>query len=168
MAPPRKAPRAKPAKRGRPTDYRPEYAEQVYKLCLLGAIDVEIADFFGVSTQTLNTWKHRHVAFLDSLKRGKQLADAEVAEKLFQRATGYSHPSVKIVADAKTGAEHIVPFTEHYPPDTTACIFWLKNRSRDTWNDKQIRELTGPDGERLIPLETLRAALRDADLEDDS
>jgi hypothetical protein len=43
---------------------------------------------------------------------------------------------VKIVADAKTGAEHIVPYTEHYPPDTTACIFWPKNRRRDKWRDK--------------------------------
>ena len=66
---------------------------------------------------------------------GKSRADAGVAASLFHRAKGYSHDAVKIVADAKTGAEHIVPYTEHYPPDTTACIFWLKNRRKNDWRD---------------------------------
>lgn len=129
---------------GRPSRYREEYAKQAHKLCLLGAIDKELADFFGVTEQTVNNWKRSHKEFFESLKKGKLLADAEVAGKLFSRATGYSHDAVKIVADAKTGAEHIVPFTEHYPPDTTACIFWLKNRQRDKWRDRVDSVVTGP------------------------
>ena len=39
---------------GRPTKYKEEYAEQAYKLCLLGAKDKEMADFFQVSLSTLN------------------------------------------------------------------------------------------------------------------
>ena len=132
--------------RGRPTSYKPEYATQALKLCRLGATDKELADFFGVSEQTINAWKDSAPEFLESLKEGKTLADAEVADKLFKRATGYSHQAVKIVANANTGQEHIVPYTEHYPPDTTAAIFWLKNRQRDKWRDKVDTEITGKDG----------------------
>jgi transposase-like protein len=127
----------------RPTKYLPEFAEQARKLCLLGATDKELADFFQISTGTLHNWKNEYPEFLSSLKEGKDLADAVVAEKLFKRATGYEHKAVKIVADAKTKDEHIVEYTERYPPDTTACIFWLKNRQRDKWRDKVETEHSG-------------------------
>lgn len=129
---------------GRPTAYKAEYAEQAYKLCLLGATDASLADFFGVTEKTVNTWKEKHPEFLQSLKGGKDEADANVAKRLYSRAMGYTHEAVKIVADAKTGSEHIVPYTEHYPPDTTACIFWLKNRQSKQWRDRV--EHTGADG----------------------
>lgn len=120
----------------RPTKYKEEYADQALKLCRLGATDKDLADFFEVNEDTINEWKKVHAVFSESLKGGKQLADAEVANKLFHRATGYSHEAVKIVADAKTKEEHIVNYTEHYPPDTTAAIFWLKNRRPDIWRDR--------------------------------
>lgn len=135
---------------GRPSSYKPEYAEQARKLCRLGATDKELADFFGTSEQTINAWKKAHPGFLESLRAGKELADAEVADKLYRRATGYEHEAVKIVADAKTGAEHVVPYTERYPPDTTAAIFWLKNRRPDLWRDKVQNEHTGKDGAALV------------------
>ncbi len=141
---------------GRPSSYDDAYAEQALKLCRLGATDKELGDFFGVSEQTINAWKTKHPKFLESLKEGKQMADAEVAHKLYRRATGYSHEAVKIVANANTGQEHIVPFTEHYPPDTTACIFWLKNRRPDLWRDKLQQELTGKDGK---PIEVVNPTL---------
>lgn len=126
----------------RPTSYKPEYAEQAKKLCRLGAKDSELADFFGVTEQTINNWKTAHPVFFESLKEGKALADAEVADKLFKRATGYEHPAVKIVANANTGQEHVVHYTERYAPDTTACIFWLKNRRPDVWRDKTEQSVT--------------------------
>lgn len=119
---------------GRPSLYKAEFAEQASKLCKLGATDIELADFFGVTEKTINNWKTAHPEFLQSLKAGKSLADAEVAEKLFQRATGYKHDAVKILVVAGTVAE--VPYVEHYPPDTTAAIFWLKNRQPAKWRDK--------------------------------
>jgi len=132
------------------TRYRQEFSEQALKLCRLGATDKELADIFGVSAQTLNAWKKAHPDFLESLKAGKAIADAEVADKLFRRATGYEHKAVKIVADAKTGAEHQVEYIERYPPDTTACIFWLKNRRPDLWRDKVQQEVTGADGGPVV------------------
>jgi len=110
---------------------------------LLGATDEELAGFFEVATSTISKWKLDYPEFSEALKAGKALADTDVAERLYRRAMGYTHEAVKIVADAKTGAEHIVPYTEHYPPDTTACIFWLKNRQRAKWRDRH--EHSGPD-----------------------
>lgn len=120
----------------RPSKYKPEFAAQALKLCRLGATDKELADFFEVNEDTVNEWKKVHAEFSESLKGGKALADAEVADKLYKRATGYEHEAVKIVANANTGQEHIVQYTERYPPDTTAAIFWLKNRRPDVWRDK--------------------------------
>lgn len=128
---------------GRPTEYKEDYAEKAYKLCLLGATDKQLADFFEVSEQTINTWKQAHPEFLESLRLGKDEADANVANSLYRRALGYSHDAVKIVANATTKEEHIVPYTEHYPPDTTACIFWLKNRQKNKWRDKTEQEHSG-------------------------
>lgn len=135
---------------GRPTKYKPEYNEQARKLCLLGATDEELADFFEVHVDSIYEWKKTHPEFADALKLGKRIADANVAEKLYKRATGYSHEAVKIFADPKTGAEMVVPYTEHYPPDTTACIFWLKNRDKERWRDKHETEVSGKDGNSLV------------------
>lgn len=118
----------------RPTDFKPEYVELVENYCLLGAIDDELAAFFDVSTQTLNAWKKAHPEFLDAMARGKHMADAKVARKLFHRACGYEHPEDDI--RAVNGEIVITPMVKHYPPDTTAGMFWLKNRQRDKWKDK--------------------------------
>jgi hypothetical protein len=127
---------------GRKTDYKEEYNEQVYKLCLLGAIDREIADFFGVCEATINNWKIAHPKFLESIRKGKTRADTEVVEKLYHRATGYSHEAVKIFSD-KDGNTYEHKYIEHYPPDTKAATFILKNRHPDKWSDRNIVEHSG-------------------------
>ena len=119
----------------RPTKYKPEYAEQAKKLCRLGAKDTELANFFEVDEKTIGNWKNDYPEFLLSLKDGKEAADAEVADRLFKRATGYEHKAVKITA-SPDGREHVTEYVERYPPDTTAAIFWLKNRRPDLWRDK--------------------------------
>lgn len=132
------AKKQEPSKGGRPSSYKSEFAEQAKKLARLGATDKEMADFFEVGEKTLNNWKQDFPEFLQSLKEGKLLADAEVSSKLFHRATGYEHEDV----DIRVVAGEIVktPLIKHYPPDTTACIFWLKNRQPDKWRDKQEQE----------------------------
>lgn len=60
---------AEKKKRGRKSDYKEEYSDQVLKLCLLGATDKEIAEFFSVSEQTINSWKKKYPEFLESLKK---------------------------------------------------------------------------------------------------
>jgi len=129
---------------GRPTIYRTEYNDQAERLCKLGFTDAELAAFFEVDEATINRWKTKHPEFCKSLKRGKDLADAEVAEKLFKRATGYEHPDV----DIKCYEGQIIEteIIKHYPPDTTAAIFWLKNRQRAKWRDKVEHGLTDGEG----------------------
>ena len=121
-------------KRGRPTDYKPEYAEQGYKLCLMGATDAELADFFGVVESTINLWKQQHPEFSESTGRGKTLADAEISEALYHRAKGYSHPDVHI--SNYQGMITETPLIKHYPPDTAAASLWLRNRQSGKWRDK--------------------------------
>ena len=120
-------------KPGRPTKYKPEYDEQVYKLCLLGATDEQIADFFEVSVQTIHNWAAEHEGFLESRKKGKAIADANVAEALYHRALGYEHDAVKIMSYEGGSWEH--EYRKRYPPDTAAAFIWLKNRAG--WRDKQ-------------------------------
>src|SRR5690349_641900 len=81
---------------GRPQKYRAEFADWAEKLCKLGATDEEMADAFDVSVVTLNKWKHVHVKFSLALKNGKAFADANVADRLYQRAMGFEHPEVDI------------------------------------------------------------------------
>jgi DNA-binding XRE family transcriptional regulator len=132
----------------RPTKYKADYAEQARKLCLLGATDAELAEFFEVSESTLNLWKKEHDAFSESIKKGKAQADADVADRLYQRAMGYEHPEV----DIRVVSGEIVktPITKIYAPDPTAAIFWLKNRQKAKWRDKIEQEVTGADGGPLV------------------
>lgn len=135
-----------PAKRGRPTSYRAEYAEQAEKLCRYGATDAELADFFGVTTRTIGRWQAGHEDFCRALKVGKEVADDRVERSLFHRAVGYSHPDTHI--SNHQGKITATPITKHYPPDTTAMIFWLKNRRKQDWRDRH--EHTGPDGGPIL------------------
>jgi hypothetical protein len=131
-------------KGGRPTAYRKHFSTLAYKYALLGATDRQMAEFFGVTEQTLNNWKLRQKGFFESLKRGKAEADSVIAHSLFHRAKGYSHESVKIMQHEGSSYEH--KFVEHYPPDSTAAIFWLKNRQPELWRDKAVTEVTGRNG----------------------
>lgn len=140
------------AKIGRPTEYKPEYASQVEKLCRLGATEREIADFFGVSTVTIWRWSHRHDAFCNALKAGKEPADDRVERSLYNRAVGYSFESVKIFMPAGATEPVYAPYTEHVPPDVTAASKWLNNRRPDAWRDKQQHEHTGANGAPLVPV----------------
>lgn len=121
--------------KGAPTKYKKEYAELAYKFCLLGATDEELAMLLDVRKSTINNWKKTHKDFLDSLKKGKAVADANVADRLFQRALGFEHDSEEIkVVDGKVVR---VGIRKIYAPDPTAAIFWLKNRQPGKWRDKQ-------------------------------
>lgn len=120
--------------------YKDEYAEQAYKLCLLGAKDTELADFFGVVEKTINNWKKQHPEFLQSLKEGKLQADAEIANSLYNRAKGYQATELR-EEESEDGFKK-VKTTKHIPADATSAIFWLKNRQPAKWRDKQEQEIT--------------------------
>lgn len=121
---------------GRKSAYKEEYNQLAENYALLGATDKEMADLFGVTERTLNQWKKTYPEFLQSLKKGKNIADANVASRLYNRAIGYDCRATKFA----TSEGHITDskeYIEHYPPDTTAAIFWLKNRQPEKWRDRK-------------------------------
>ncbi len=124
---------------GRPSEFQPEFCEQAEKLCRLGATDAELAEFFGKSEQTINAWKQKHPEFLESIKGGKVLADIAVANSLYKKATGYVMEIDKVIG--RGDERKVVKVNIAIEPDTTAAIFWLKNRRKQHWRDKQDVDL---------------------------
>lgn len=128
---------------GRPTLYKEDYAKQAKKLALLGATDQEMADFFEVDVRTIYRWKHDHDAFCHALKAGKDVADERVERSLYQKAIGYEQDEVKIFMPGGASEPVYAPFRAKIAPDTTAAIFWLKNRRSKDWRDKTEQEVSG-------------------------
>lgn len=144
---------------GRPSKFKPEFIAQAEKLCRLGATDMELADFFEVEVRTLYRWKSENEQFCQALKSGKDEADDRVERSLYARANGYEHDEVDI--RVVQGGIVQTPIRKYYPPDTTAAIFWLKNRRAAEWREMKAVELTGKDGG---PMETItRIELVDMD-----
>lgn len=113
-----------------------------------GLTDEQIAKNMGISRSTLNEWKKKYPDISDTLKRGKEVVDVEVENALLKRALGYSTTEVtrERALNPETGKVELVvtkAVTKEVPPDTTAQIFWLKNRRPDLWRDKQNVELSG-------------------------
>ena len=117
-----------------------------------GLTDEQIAHNMGVSIATLYNYKRDHLAILDALKRGKEVVDIQVENKLFQRAMGYSYKettreavSLKDECGKVYGSEMQITkiVTKEVAPDVTAQIFWLKNRKPREWRDKTDIDYTG-------------------------
>jgi hypothetical protein len=81
--------------------------------------------------------KRKHPKFSESIKAGKEYADANVASRLYERAMGYSHPEVHV--SNYQGEITLTPLVKHYPPDTNAASLWLRNRQPQKWRDKTGR-----------------------------
>lgn len=128
---------------GRPTVYSADFAKQAEKLAALGATDIEIADFFEVDVRTVYRWKHVHEEFCQALNVGKDKADDRVVNSLYQKAIGYEQDAVKIFMPASATEPVYAPYREKIAPDTTAAIFWLKNRRKDEWRDRTDVNVTG-------------------------
>jgi hypothetical protein len=143
---------SKKKRKGKMTLFKPEYTEQVEKLCRHGSTDKDLALFFNVSVNTIDNWKKRHPDFFLALLKGKQEADANVAEALYRNAIGsdyYENQPVKLKRKIfdDTGKvirteEHVqvIPLKKYSKPDTTAQIFHLKNRRPDLWRDVKKAE----------------------------
>jgi hypothetical protein len=137
---------AKPKTSGRPSKYNVKYNEQARKLCLMGYTDKQLGKFFEVAESTINKWKIDHKGFSESLKAGKEIADAEVTASLFERAKGYSHIETKVFNNQGEILTHDV--NKIYPPDPMAIKYWLNNRQPTRWREKV--EEASSDGEGQI------------------
>lgn len=118
-----------------------------------GLTDEQIAYNMGVSRSTLGEWKRKYQVLSDTLKKGKEVVDRQVENALLKRALGYSYQEVKKEEwkDNDGNPVQKVTTTEKAViPDTTAQIFWLKNRRPDKWRDKQNLELVTKEQEARI------------------
>jgi hypothetical protein len=151
-------PKASPKKTGRPTDYRLEYDAVAQELAAGGLTDQEMADHFGCNKTTLYRWGAKNPSFRHSIKVGKEGPDDRMEASLYHRGNGFEWIEQQAIKLRKetwvNGHKHVnerievVDVRRVAPPDSTAAIFWMKNRRG--WKDRQ--ELTGVDGAPLVPV----------------
>lgn len=143
----RTSPKSEKSARGPKGKYNSDIPLRAYKLSLIGLTEAELAIAFDVHESTIDNWKCSYPEFRAALASGKTEADSNVANAMYRRAVGYSHPDTQFfkVYNKETKSYEIIPqkLIKHYPPDTTACIFWLKNRQRDKWSDVHKLEHEG-------------------------
>lgn len=113
-----------------------------------GLTDEQIAHNMGICVATLYNWKSKYLEILESLKRGKDVIDIQVENALLKRALGCSYKEVirEKVFNPETGQYEWMPtkeVTKEVVPDTTAQIFWLKNRRPEQWRDKRDVSVEG-------------------------
>lgn len=130
----------------RPEKWEDRFVAIAAAVCRLGATDEDLAGILGVSVRTVNYWKSSRPDFQAALKVGKEEADDRVQRALYHRAVGYEQDAVKIFMPAGAVEPVYAPYKERIAPDTTAAIFWLKNRRPTEWRDRSAVELSGPDG----------------------
>lgn len=118
-----------------------------------GLTDEQIAQNVRISRETLYAWKKKYPDISDALKRGKDVVDRQVENALLKRALGYEYEEVKKKFECGVMTERTVTKKEVIP-DTTAQIFWLKNRKPDKWRDK-------PDYEDTSALDKLDSILKE-------
>ena len=116
---------------GRPTLYRLEHASRARELCARGATNPDLAGRFGVARSTIGQWIASHPEFAEAVQQGRDIADATAVESLFTRVTGYNHQAEKVFL--YRGEPRTVTYTAHVPPETRACMFWLRNRRPEDW-----------------------------------
>lgn len=128
----------KKSKGGRPSKYETHvkpYLNQIAAWARNGLVDEQIAQNLGVATSTFYEYKKKFPELSEALKTNKELADLEVENALRQRALGYEYNEItKELINGELVVTKVV--TKQMAPDTTAQIFWLKNRRPDIWRDR--------------------------------
>ncbi|MAO03565.1 MAG: terminase [Citromicrobium sp.] len=111
---------------GRPTKYHSSYCEIARDMAERGATNAELAEWFGVSRRTINTWTQQHPEFAEALRLGKEPADDRVERALFERAVGYEVEEDHVFIHE--GKPLVVTLRQRVPPNTSAARHWLRNR----------------------------------------
>ena len=135
---------------GRPTEYKDDYPRMAEVACREGGFtNPKLGKLFGVSAATIHTWGKLYPEFLDAIKRGKDDWDTLKVEKtLLKRAMGFSYTETT-QEPAKLGSKEMTvtkKVKKLVVPDTTAQIFWLKNRQPARWRDTKNIEHSGEVG----------------------
>lgn len=129
-----------------------------------GLTDEQLAEKMEISPSTLYEWKVKYPEISEALKKGKEIVDIQVENALLKRALGYEYMEERVEISDKDGRK-VIQTTKTVPPDTTAQIFWLKNRRPDKWRDKPETVGEKKPGDGAVESMTLAdkmAAIREA------
>lgn len=114
-----------------------------------GLTDEQIAENIGITATTLYEWKNRFPEISEALKKGKEVVDIRVENALLKRALGYEYTEERIEISGKDGRK-VIQTVKTVLPDTTAQIFWLKNRRPDKWRDRPVEKTDVDDEVKVI------------------
>jgi transposase len=107
-----------------------------------GLNNEQIAHNMGIAVATLYEWQDKYKDFSEALKKGKEVVDREVENSLLKSARGYYYEEETIV-ELPDGRQETRKVKRYAQPNTTAQIFWLKNRRPNDWRDKREVEMSG-------------------------
>lgn len=124
-----------------------------------GLTDEQLAKNMGINPATLYEWKKKYSEISETLKRGKEVVDIQVENALLKRALGYDYEEetkemtyatnefgealYNAMGNRITTLSTVKSVKKQVAPDTTAQIFWLKNRRPDKWRDRKDVDVTG-------------------------
>ncbi|MDT2864678.1 helix-turn-helix domain-containing protein [Vagococcus carniphilus] len=108
-----------------------------------GLTDEQIANNIGVNVRTIYDWKNKFSQFSHALKKGKDVVDRQVENAMFKSAIGYEYDEITKELNKDGELEVTKVVTKQVQPNSTAGIFWLKNRKPKEWRDKIETEHSG-------------------------
>ena len=120
-----------------------------------GLTDEELAGKLGIARSTLSVWKIKFPTFAALLSRTKEVVDIEVENSSLMAAKGYEYTEQqafkvkRITYDPANAGKKlredeevvVVDLKRWQPADVKAIIWWLKNRDKDNWKERQVLEL---------------------------
>lgn len=134
---------------GRKSKYHEDFPLLAQDFARRGMIDKEICKKLGISQESFYLYLRKYPEFSEALKEGKKPVDVEVENALLKRALGFSYEEVHAEFrpqdkdDVKAKPIVVKKITKMVVPDTTACIFWEKNRRPGLWKDKHNLDVSG-------------------------
>lgn len=124
----------------------------------LGGTEAALARALNISPQALTKRKRKQGDLVATLKKARAEADAKVEKSLYQRAIGYEHDDTHFAS--YEGRIISKKYRKHYPPDVVACIYWLNNRQRDRWSNRQDTQINMTQVVAGVPDEVLAGLKR--------
>lgn len=141
------------------TGLRNASAAALEKLVSYGHTDEFIASLFDVPVRVFKQWLEENPQLKASVLRWRAGQNDRVEQALFKRAVGCSHKETVVKVDKKTKSVDLIEIDKHYPPDTTACLSWLKNKDPENWN-KEVQNINKT-GETTLNVVAKHAAIED-------
>lgn len=126
---------------GRKSTYNNDILERVKMWARDGLTEKEMCAKIGITEQCFAIWKHKYIELVVALKENKEIVDAKVEQALYKKAMGFEYEETKITVD-ENGKKRVEKIKRFCPPSDTAMIFWLKNRQRTKWRNREEVEIS--------------------------